>query len=294
MLLKIRHSGVKVRYKNSHKIAGAAKFTGTCTYSVVGSLDELRVRLALDTEDEKVAIRRVEKIKTACAVGPTSSLWSELEDSLPPTTFSFFADRAGYVKPTHTKESIDEASWNDLCDIFELEMQKRIANKLRGATSEEGVMSESTRDRYRQTIRHFTAFLKDKNTRLEDIKSAAIEMFKVDRQRKIEKLKQGRGGSSIALDIAVLHRMFAFAASKELMIQNPINLRNESKPGKNPKNGARPFTAEELGKLRKAVLVKISSQFSSYAGLACEAQMRLLSDGRTFISTAELTVRSKC
>jgi integrase/recombinase XerC len=196
------------------------------------------------------AIRRIEKIKTACAVGPNSPIWSELEETLPPATFKFFADRAGYLKPTLTNLAIGKASWADLCAVFELEMQKRIANKLRGATPEEGVMSESTRDRYRQTIRHFTAFLQDKNTRLEDIKSPAIELFKVDRQKRIEKLKQGRGGSSIALDIAVLHRMFAFAVSKQLMIQKPIDLRNESKPGKNPRNGARPFTAEELGKLR--------------------------------------------
>jgi integrase len=48
-----------------------------------------------------------------------------------------------------------------------------------------------------------------------------------------------------------LHRIFAFAISKQMMKSNPINLKHESKPGKNPKNGARPFTADELGKLRK-------------------------------------------
>jgi hypothetical protein len=243
MLLKIRHTAVKVRSANSGKHEGKSKFTGASTYSVVGGLDETRVRLALGTEDEKVAIRRVEKIKTACAIGPGAPMWSELEDSLPATTFAFFADRAGYIKPTQVKAPISKPTWADLCAIFELEMQKRISNKLRGATPEEGVMSESTRDRYRQTIRHFEAFLTDKNTLLEDIKSPAIELFKVARQKQIEKLKQGRGGSSIALDIAVLHRMFAFAVSKQLMVQKPIDLRNESKPGKNPRNGARPFTA---------------------------------------------------
>jgi integrase/recombinase XerC len=76
-------------------------------------------------------------------------------------------------------------------------------------------------------------------------------MFRVDRARTIDKLKQSRGGSSIALDIAVLHRIFAFAVSKRLMNDKPINLRNESKPGKNPKNGARPFTAQEIADLRE-------------------------------------------
>jgi integrase len=36
------------------------------------------------------------------------------------------------------------------------------------------------------------------------------------------------------------------------MAKRPINLRNESKPGKNPRNGARPFSAEELSNLREA------------------------------------------
>ncbi len=36
------------------------------------------------------------------------------------------------------------------------------------------------------------------------------------------------------------------------MVQKPIDLKNESKPGANPQNGARDFNAEELGKLREA------------------------------------------
>jgi hypothetical protein len=82
MLLKIRHAAVKVRAADCGKLKSEkAKFTGTVSYSVVGTLDRQRVRHALRTEDEKAAIRRVEKIKTACAIGPDSSLWSELEDA---------------------------------------------------------------------------------------------------------------------------------------------------------------------------------------------------------------------
>jgi site-specific recombinase XerD len=89
-------------------------------------------------------------------------------------------------------------------------------------------MSESTRDRYHQIIRHFTNFLGDKNFLLAEIQKSTIAMFKVDRQKKIEQLKQSRGGSSIALDVAVLHRMFAFAVSEGLMSQKPISLNNVS------------------------------------------------------------------
>jgi integrase len=46
--------------------------------------------------------------------------------------------------------------------------------------------------------------------------------------------------------------MFNFAVSKQMMVKKPIDLRNESKPGKNPKNGARPFNAEELTSLRES------------------------------------------
>jgi hypothetical protein len=38
-------------------------------YAVYGKVDNEFKKLALGTEDEKVAIRRVEKIKTGCAVG---------------------------------------------------------------------------------------------------------------------------------------------------------------------------------------------------------------------------------
>lgn len=248
MLLKIRHTKVRVRRSNSERYQGEEKFTGAVTYSVIGTVDRKFIRLALGTEDERVAIRRVDKIKTACAVGPTSPLWLELENALPIGTFRLFADKAGYV--TTAKKTPQVTSWGHLCSIFEIEMDRLIANKNRGATREEGVMSESTRNRYRQAIAQFTAFLGDKNTPLASIQRSTIELFKAHRQKGISERKQSRGGSSIALDIAILHRVFAFAVERELMSQKPINLKNESKPGKNPRNGARPFTAQELTNLR--------------------------------------------
>jgi integrase len=251
MLINIRYKEVKVRRPNSHLFNGEEKFTGTVTYSVIGSVDREPVRLSLGTEEKGAAIRRVSKIEKACAEGSKSSLWHELEESLPTKTFKFFADRAGYVGSTKTPSSITP-TWGSLCDAFEIEMTRCIANKKRGASRKEGTMSESTRDRYRQTIRHFTSFLGDKNLPLAEIQKSTIAMFKVDRQKKIEQLKQSRGGSSIALDVVVLHRMFAFAVSEGLMLQKPISLKNESKPGENPQNGARSFTADELTKLREA------------------------------------------
>jgi integrase len=82
---------------------------------------------------------------------------------------------------------------------------------------------------------------------LESIKPAVIEKYKVSRREKLRK-----NGGSIALDMAVLHRVFAFAIEKELIAKNCINGANETKPGKKPKAPARPLNAEELQKLREA------------------------------------------
>ena len=40
MLLKIRHTTVKVRRRNSEQFEGNEKFTGTVTYSVIGTVTE--------------------------------------------------------------------------------------------------------------------------------------------------------------------------------------------------------------------------------------------------------------
>ena len=88
-------------------------------------------------------------------------------------------------------------------------------------------------------------------TPLTEIKAATIELFKAHRVNAIGLLKQGRGGTSVALDIAVLHRLFAFGVKKGLMSQNPIHLENESEARKIHATVLARFTAQELGKLRK-------------------------------------------
>jgi integrase len=45
-----------------------------------------------------------------------------------------------------------------------------------------------------------------------------------------------------------LHRIFSFALEIELILKNPV--RSEGRPGENPSNGAEPFKAEELAKMR--------------------------------------------
>src|SRR6266478_6983274 len=249
MLVNLRYKEVKVRRRNSHLYKGDDKFTGIVTYSVVGgALDGERIRLSLGTEEKNAAIRRVSKIEKACAEGPQSLLWPELEESLPPATFKLIASRIGYVGE---RKATGKSRWQDLCDVYEIEMQRKIDNKKRGASSKEGIMAESTRERYRTVIKHFTEFLGGGDVPLEQITKATLEKYKAHGYKAITQLAQARGGSSIALDIAVLHGVFNFGLSQELLVKKPISMKTESKPGENPKNGARPFTGEELKKLRE-------------------------------------------
>lgn len=80
--------------------------------------------------------------------------------------------------------------------------------------------------------------------------SAFIEKFKVWRLTKIREKKFSRGGRGLALDIAILHRVFAFAIDAEMVEKNPVRL--DGRPGDNPEGGAQPFTGEELRKLRES------------------------------------------
>jgi hypothetical protein len=97
---------------------------------------------------------------------------------------------------------------------FEIEMTRCIANKKRGASRNEGIMSESTRDRYRQTIRHFTNFLGDKNVPLAEIQKSTIAMFKVDRQKKIE-----HSSRAVAGPVSLLMSRFCTGCLRSLSLK---------------------------------------------------------------------------
>jgi integrase len=250
MLVNIRYKEVKVRLRNSHLFKGEKRYTGTVTYSVVGTVDRAQVRLSLGTEDKNVAIRRVSKIEKACAEGATSGLWHELEQSLPYATFKFFADRAGYVAADASKGVLVKPTWQALVDSFKLEMERKVVNRKRGASRKEGTLADSTRNRYLNTIANFSTFVPS-TTLLDDITPATIDMFKTGRHKEIKAKKQSRGGGGVATDIAILHGMFKYAFDREMLRKNPINFSKETKPGSNPANPARPFNADELQKLRK-------------------------------------------
>jgi integrase len=255
--IKIGFREVKIRRRHSQKLEGEDRFTGNVGYQIFGTLGDKPFRLSIGADEETVAKRRTAKIERTVLEGSTSPVWPELADSLPSITFSFFATRVGYAAGQSRKATARQ-TWQDLCDAYEIEMQRKVDNKERGATRNEGVMSTSTRDRYRITVRDFTNFLEGKNTPLVDITPATIAKYTIARHKAVTAKKQSRGGAGVALDIAILHGVFAFAVAQKMLADKPIGMARESKPGKNPKNGARAFTGEELAAIRQATVHKNS------------------------------------
>jgi integrase len=248
---------VKIQVRNSTKRADAPTYTGGETFKVVGYIEgfdpakpdasavRIRVRHALGTDEMKLAQRLVEKITSAYVSGPDSLLWPELRNILPYATFKFFAERILYkeVEIMAPSPATAKPTWSVLRRIFEQEIAAQVQRYFHRETKR--AVSPGTQKTYQQTMRRFECFLENPNTPLDDIKPAVIEKYRAERRA----ILAGNGGS-IALDIAVLHRMFRFAVDREIMAKNPIISKNETKPGENPKTPARPLDADQLQRLR--------------------------------------------
>ncbi len=75
MLVNIKHKEVKVRRPNSHLFKGEDKFTGTVTYSVVGSVDHEPIRLSLGTEGIEAGPWRFKHCPRYCNPSPGVQIW---------------------------------------------------------------------------------------------------------------------------------------------------------------------------------------------------------------------------
>src|SRR5215472_16580859 len=131
-----------------------------------GSGERDRIRLSLGTANGDAAQICLSKIERALAEGPTSLIWKELSNLLPPETFAKLAAIVGYqptVEATHN-------TWADMESKFKAWMVQRISlDKMR----------ESTRERYEQACKAFGEFLKSRAlTNLDEITRAVIEDFK--------------------------------------------------------------------------------------------------------------------
>ena len=112
-----------------------------------------------------------------------------------------------------------------------------------------GAMAMSTSQRYGVTIRDFGEFLKAEGiSELRQINKPLVERFKVWRVSRIKAKKFARGATGLALDAAILHRIFNFAVANDMVVKNPVRM--EGRPGENPTGGPEPFSAEQLGKMR--------------------------------------------
>jgi integrase len=197
-----------------------------------------RLRLSLGTHNSATAEIWKNKVARALEGGRDSTLWPELHLLLPPQTFRTLAGIVGYdadgpqPKPT----------WAALEAAFTAEMQQRVVL---------GKLAPTTCERYKYTLRSFGQFLTTLGvTELTAIDRPLVERYKVWRLAQIREKKFSRGGRGLMLDVAILHRIFAFAVETEMVAKNPVRI--DGRPGDNPEGGAQPFTGEELSKLRAA------------------------------------------
>jgi len=203
-----------------------------------GSGERDRIRLSLGTSNGDAAQICLGKIERALAEGSTSPLWKELNNLLPPETFTKLAAIAGYEPmvevPRHT--------WEQLESKFKAWMMQRVAlDRLR----------DSTRIRYEQTCRAFGEFLKSRAIApLNDITRPLVEDFKAWQLGRVTRKKFSRGGRGVVLDTAILHRVFGYAIECEILVKNPVRL--DGRPGDSAESGAQPFKPAELVKLREA------------------------------------------
>jgi len=68
--------------------------------------------------------------------------------------------------------------------------------------------------------------------------------------QKLERRNSRAGDRGLALDVAILHRVFGVAVECEMVAKNPVRL--EGRPGDSAERGAQPFTGEQLTKLRQS------------------------------------------
>jgi integrase len=209
-------------------------------YHLAGRIGGRRLRFTLGTGSRDAAEKIRNWIEKAIIEGKDSHVWPELARTLPPRSLRHAAGVVGYSE----RPAPELPTWDMLLVAFTAEMDRRVAR---------GKLQPSTRSRYLATTREFSLFLAFKPGRsrnLVDINRPAIEEFKAWRIPRIVAKRQSRGGTGLDLDLAILHRVFAYGLECEMLVRNPVSLGD--KPGGNAERGAQPYSALELSELRKA------------------------------------------
>jgi len=207
-------------------------------YWLEGRMGSKRIQASLGTRNHDNAILYSRCVERALVEGPNSEEWPRLRNLLPKSVFERLAALVEYIeRPTRRAPE-----WEGLRAAFATECERRIAL---------GKLRETTWVRYQYTLSEFKRFLEQAQiTQLAEITRTVVEEFKAWRVERIRKKKFSRGARGLALDVAILHRIFSYAVELEMVQRNPVRM--EGRPGDEPECGAQPFKAEELARLREA------------------------------------------
>jgi integrase len=207
-------------------------------YWLEGRIANRRIQTTLGTRNGDAATLAKNRVERALTEGASSQEWPLLQGLIPATVFLNLAAIVGHVTQPPTRPH----TWVDLKAAFTAEAERRIVlAKLRA----------STWIRYKYTLSEFTAFLSSVGvSELAPISRVVIENFKAWRVARIKQKRHSREARGVALDAAILHRVFSYGLELEMIARNPVRM--EGRPGDAPECGAQPFKADELSKLRAA------------------------------------------
>lgn len=198
-------------------------------YHVDCMVGDLRLRGTLGTQNRKEAVHVKSRLEAAVRGGASSPEWDGLRRILPSSTYKRFSTVSGVRS---------ESTVSGLLSIFWTHVTQRVRL---------GKMSPATEKRYVGIVEQFAA-MPDLPRTLSEITPEVIERWNTWRLGQILSRPNAKSGSALTLEVAVLHTLFQLAVERKLLTENPV--RSEGRPGANPENGAEPFTAEELAKLR--------------------------------------------
>jgi integrase/recombinase XerC len=190
------------------------------------------VRGSLGTHNHDAALRLQRRLELALSEGPRSTLWPELSLMIPHPTFARFANFIGLKQKPLLK-------WKEFRDLFDSNMNQKLGIR---------ELREKTVARYHRSLNDFELFLNDQQINmLQHIDKSLADDFRAWRFSRIKPRKGSDGKSTLDLDIAALHHVFAFAEEKGLIQENPFTLTGK---GHNPDRTTKPFTKDELRAMR--------------------------------------------
>lgn len=200
-------------------------------YHVDASLGSVRLRGSLGTKSKTDAALLRNRLEYAVCGGANSPEWVALKTVLPAGTYRRFTKHVG-LKVQAAR------SLGELVSIFRTTTQSRVGMKK---------LAASTEVRYRRVVETFLDWAGD--SPLEDCTRPLIEEYQEARLAEILLKKNARDGSSLDLEVAILHMMFAEAVERGWVSKNPVVPGRT--PGSDPSRGADPFTPEEMQALEE-------------------------------------------